>query len=325
MTRRTHLRWTELKVGLVVVLALGFLVFMILNLEEGMGLINRQTQFRALVDHTQGLKVGSPVRMNGVDVGNVHRIAIAPDSPKVEIAFTVDDVAAPHIREDGVVVIRPMGLLGDKFLEVLPGTQSKPVRQPGSLLTGKAEADLTALASDASVTFTEVNAAVRELQRVLAGINDGQGTASKLLTDPTLYDRSQRLLEKLETASDKGVSLLSKVEKGEGTIGQLVSDRELYNRANQALRDLTELTARLNDRNGTLRKLTDPALYARLDQMATRGEDLIGKVEKGQGTIGKLVTQDELYTRMDRVLTDIELLVADVKKNPTKYFKFSVF
>jgi phospholipid/cholesterol/gamma-HCH transport system substrate-binding protein len=300
-------------------------VVMILNLEEGMGLISRQTQYRALVDHTQGLKVGSPVRMNGVDVGNVHRIAIAAERPQVEISFTVDTIAAPHIREDGAVVIRPMGLLGDKFLEVLPGSPAKPPRPPGSLLSGKAEADLMALASDASVTFNEVNAAVRELHRILAGINEGQGTASKLLTDPTLYDRSQRLLEKLETASDKGVSLLSKVEKGEGTIGQLVSDRELYNRANQALRDLTELTARLNDRNGTLRKLADPALYARLDQLATRGEDLVGKVEKGEGTIGKLVTQDEMYTRIDRVLTDIELLVADVKKNPTKYFKFSVF
>ncbi|HZS11086.1 MAG TPA: MlaD family protein [Nitrospirales bacterium] len=325
MTQRRSLKWSELKVGLLVILAIGTLIAIIMNLEEGRGLITTKAQYRALVDHTQGLKVGSPVRMNGVDVGNVHRIAIAADSPKVEIWFTVDAVVAPHLREDGTVVIRPMGLLGDKFLDVIPGTPTKPPLPAGGLLAGHAEADLTSLAGDASTTFGEINAAVRELQRVLATVNQGQGTASKLLSDPGLYDRSQRVLEKLETASEKGVTLLSKVERGEGTIGQLVSDRELYNRANKALQDLTDLTSRLNDKNGTIRKLADPELYGRLDTLATRGEELLGRVEKGEGTIGKLVSRDDLYERMDRVLTDIEMLVADVKKNPTKYFKFSVF
>jgi phospholipid/cholesterol/gamma-HCH transport system substrate-binding protein len=325
MDRHRQLRWSQLKIGLVVLAALTVLVTMILNLEQGVGLLSRQAFYRARVPHSQGLKVGGPVKLNGVDVGNVHDISIPSDSPQVEITFAVNRRAAGHIHQDATVVIRPLGLLGDKFLEIQPGTESKPALAPGALLTGKAESDLTGLASDASATFGEVNMAVRQLQQILVAINQGQGTASKLLTDPALYDRSQRVLEKLETASEKGVTLLSKVERGEGTIGQLVSDRELYNRANQAVRDLTELTASLNDRNGTLRKLADPGLYSRLDGLASRGEALVNRVESGEGTIGKLVSRDDLYLRMDKVLTDIEVLVADVKKNPTRYFKFSVF
>jgi len=52
---------------------------------------------------------------------------------------------------------------------------------------------------------------------------------------------------------------------------------------------------------------------------------LVGKIERGDGTLGKLVTQDQLYQRADKVLTEMESLLTDVKKNPTKYFKFSVF
>ena len=325
MSRYAQLRWAEVKVGLLVLVALTMLVVMIMSLEKGVGLPGSQYQFRAVVPHTQSLKVGAPVRMNGVDVGNVRQISIGQDTPKVEITFSVNRDVAAHIRDDATVSIRPMGLLGDKFLEILPGTPSRPPLAVGSLLVGQAETDFSGITAGASATIENLNNAIREIQHILASFSQGQGTASKLLTDPGLYDRSQRVIEKLEVASDKSIALLDKVDRGEGTIGRLVTDKEIYDRASQAVKELAELTARLNSRDGTLVKLTDPALYQRLDALTARGEQLLTKVETGEGTLGKLVTRDELYTRADKLLTDVEALVDDVKKNPAKYFKLSVF
>jgi phospholipid/cholesterol/gamma-HCH transport system substrate-binding protein len=325
MTRRDQVGWAQVKIGLLVMAALGFLIVMIMNLEEGLGLFARQTKFKAMVTHTQGLKIGGPVRMNGVDIGNVHMIAIAGETPHVEIIFTVKSDVAPHIREDASVSIRALGLLGDKFLEISPGTLSKPSLKPGAVLMGKAEMDIGSLASGASTTIEKVNTALDEVQQALAAITKGQGTTGKLVNDPELYNRSKEVLDKINQASEKSLALLDKVERGEGTVGKLISDKELYARATQAVRELNDLAKKLNNENGTLAKLSDPTLYAKLDNLTTRGEQLLNKVERGEGTVGKLVTSDQLYARADKLLAEVEEFVADVKKNPKKYFKFSVF
>jgi phospholipid/cholesterol/gamma-HCH transport system substrate-binding protein len=125
--------------------------------------------------------------------------------------------------------------------------------------------------------------------------------------------------------SDKGLAILGKVERGEGTVGKLVADQALYDRASKAAAGLNELAGRLNNPQGTLIKLADPALYAKLEHLTARGETLLSKLERGEGTVGKLVSSDDLYVRADKLLTDVEELVADIKKNPKKYLKLSVF
>lgn len=322
---RTQLRWSQVKVGAVVAVALILLVAAIMNMNHGLTFISRQVQLHAVVNHSQGLKVGGPVRFNGVDVGNVRDIGLARNSDGVDIVFTVHRSVLPHLHDDAAVAIKALGLLGDKFLDLAPGTPTHPQLAPTQILTGKAEGDVTGLASEAGVTLGRLNDAIADLHQILTAIGQGQGTAGRLVSDASLYERSQRVLEKLEAASEKGIGILDKVEHGKGTIGRLVSDEEFYRRANQALTELSELTRRLGNHNGTLAKLSDPALYQRLDNLTTRGEQLLTKIQNGEGTVGKLVTQDELYGRADRLLTELEQLVADVKRHPTKYFKLSLF
>lgn len=190
---------------------------------------------------------------------------------------------------------------------------------------GSAESDISHLAIDATSTIDKVNAAIEQIQAALTAITKGQGTTGKLVNDPDLYNRSRAAVDKLDQVSDKGLAILGKVERGEGTVGKLVADPELYARATQAVSDLNELAHKLKDRNGTLAKLADPALYDKLDDLTSRGQQLLSKVERGEGTAGKLITQDALYARADKLLADVEELVAEMKKHPQKYFKFSVF
>ena len=325
MQRYGQLKWSQLKIGLLVSVALTMIIVTIMNMSHGINFLSRQSELHALVNHTQGLKIGGPVRLNGVDVGNVRTIGIAKDSNAVEVLFAIQPSALAHLHDDATVTIRPLGLLGDKYLDLSPGSASKPFLPVTQILHGQAEADLTGVASGAESTLERLNTAIGHLQRILTKVGEGQGTAGKLLSDAGLYERSQRVMEKLETVSEKSIGVLSKVERGEGTLGQLVSNEAFYLRAQAALHDLSEVASRLNNQNGTLAKLSDPTLYRRLDDLTTRGEQLLSKIQNGEGTIGKLVNQDELYSRSDKLLTELETLVADVKQHPAKYFKLSLF
>lgn len=326
MRPRAQVHWLQLKVGLVIIAAVAGILVAIMNLNEGMGLFGQHATLRALVEDSHGIKVGAPVRLNGVDTGNITHIAIDSSSGKVSLTFTVNNDIRPLLRRDAAVLIRPMGLLGDKYLELLPGTPKEPPLPDGAVLTGEAEIDITGVADSATATLENVNRGLRDLQTILVGLKEGKGTAGKLVTDPALYDHTMVLLGKAEAISDKTSQLLARIEHGEGTLGRLVTDRTFYNRAAAAVDELQKVAALLNQPNGSLGRLArDPSLYQRLESVTAKSEALVGKIERGDGTLGKLVTQDQLYQRADKVLTEMESLLADVKKNPTKYFKFSVF
>jgi phospholipid/cholesterol/gamma-HCH transport system substrate-binding protein len=326
MRPRAHVHWLQLKVGLVILAAVAGTLVAIMNLNEGIGLLGGRSTIHALVEDSHGIKVGAPVRLSGVDTGNIIRVAIDSSSGKVSLSFTVNSDILPLLRRDAAVLIKPMGLLGDKYLEILPGTPKEPPLQDDAVLSGQAEIDITGLTESATSTLDNVNRGLRDLQVILTYLKEGKGTAGKLVTDTALYEQTTTLLSKAEAISDTTTQLLAKIEKGEGTLGQLIMDRSFYNRASSAVDELKRVAALLSQPNGVLGRLArDPSLYQRLERITAKSEALIGRVERGDGTLGKLVSQDQLYQRADKVLTDMEALLADVKKNPTKYFKFSVF
>jgi phospholipid/cholesterol/gamma-HCH transport system substrate-binding protein len=326
MRRPGSQSWSELKVGLVILIAIAGILVAILNLNEGMGVFTQRSMLKAQLNDSYGLKIGAPVRMSGVDVGNVKHIAIDARQGKVGVDFTVSNDVRPLLHQDATVVVRPMGLLGDKFLEIFPGSVSLPPLPERAVLSGRGEADISGVTGSASMTLVAVNQTLLEIQTILTGLREGKGTAGKLVTDTALYDQSTQLIEKIMAISDQTSQLLGRIERGEGTLGKLVTERVFYDRATAALDELQKLSASLSKPDGTLGRLArDPELYQRVDRLTAKGEALMSKVERGDGTLGKLVTHDDLYRRADKVLTDMEALLADVKKNPTRYFKFSVF
>ena len=326
MMKRTQTAWAQLKIGIVILIAIAGILAAIMNLNEGMGVFSPRTTLRAHLDDSQGIKVGAPVRMSGVDVGNVKRITIEAVNGKVALQFTVSNAVRPLLRKDAVVLIRAMGLLGDKYLEIVPGSSQQPPLPEGAVLSGRGETDITGVAGSATETLQNVNRTLKDIQGILTGLSEGKGTAGKLVTDTELYDHTTKLLRKVETVSEQTTRLLAKIEKGEGSLGQLITNRAFYDRAQAATEELQKLAVALNRPDGSLGRLArDPALYQRLEGLTAKGEGLVDKIERGDGTLGKLVTQDQLYKRAEKVLTEVEELLADIKKNPTRYFKFSVF
>ena len=181
----------EVKVGMFILVGLVILSIMIFSIGD-IYLIKRGIHIKVLFNFANGIAMNAPVRVAGIEAGEVDSIKIYYDTlekrTKVElIAWIKEDI---KIQEDSTAVINTLGLLGEKYLEVFPGRSEKHL-EDGDVLIGKdpvSVEDMTAefkrLADDAAV--------------VLGRLKNGEGTIGKFLTDEAIYDNLEAFTEDIK-------------------------------------------------------------------------------------------------------------------------------
>jgi phospholipid/cholesterol/gamma-HCH transport system substrate-binding protein len=336
MKRSVNITWAELKVGLVVMV--GFVIFTLAILSFGTirNFFRPRVPLEVVFENVKGLKQGAPVWLAGVEVGNVKRIMFPAESRPsgIRVIMDIDTALRNTIKTDSTATIRTQGLLGDQYIELALGSTSSPPLPAGSALQGSLPVDLKELVTGSSATLDEMGRFfksiggvttdqlpkfIQNLNALVTRLNDGSGTAGRLLNDPTLYKEVKELTV---TAKD----LVRKLEESRGTFGKMIEDPELYNRANTAAASIETFAKKLEQGEGSLGKAAlDPQLYDRLNRAAERMDSLTAKLESGEGAAAQLLNNKELYTEMKSLIADMRALVADIKKNPKKYFNVSIF
>jgi phospholipid/cholesterol/gamma-HCH transport system substrate-binding protein len=315
---------------------------------------------RVVMNDVVGLKVGAPVWLAGVDVGVVTGIFFADpkNSNEVSIDIEVDTNALKKIGADSRVTIKTRGLMGEKYVDILPSKQYSET--PPAQLQGTAVAKLDDVIQKAGDAFDRVNG-------IISNIEKGKGTLGKLNNDETLYSNVARLAVEMK-------ELVVTINRGDGTLGRLNRDPEPYNRLVSILSRADQTLQDIQTSDGTLGKLIyDKTLYTKLTSLADKGiqvaddvsglqkrmmskdatiglllndrefydkgislltraessvkaiEEVTGKVNSGNGTAGQLVNDKALYDKMNKMVDDLDALVKDFKEDPRKYIKFSVF
>jgi phospholipid/cholesterol/gamma-HCH transport system substrate-binding protein len=350
MDRSKTLTWTELRVGLVMLASVGILAFTILYIGGGGGSpFSRKYRLRALMSDVNGLKPGAPVRVGGVEVGNVTGVRIGgPDAAGlVEVGMRLDQRVKQQVTTESRVSLGTLGLLGEKALDIMPSSRGVPL-EDGSLVQADPQDPFKGLLGDASQSTAY-------LRRILARMDSGEGLLGKALRDDELYNRMtdisgrlQKLLTKMESdaspigrlmgdremsdrlaASARHIEAASaRLEAGEGTLGALSRDEELSRDIKALTASLAHLSARLEKGEGAMGRLaTDDGLYVKLDQLTSRVDALLATVEKGEGSAGLFVRDPELYTNVNAATREMRQLVADIRADPRKYLrvKMSLF
>src|ERR1019366_7859569 len=121
MPSQKEIKWSQLKVGSLVVAALAALVVLIFLMSDSTGgLFTRKIGFRAYFENANGLKVGAPVTLDGVTIGNVTNVRILPhhEPTAVEVQVRVGAQFLPSLHTDSTVAIFSAGVLGDSFLDI---------------------------------------------------------------------------------------------------------------------------------------------------------------------------------------------------------------
>lgn len=319
MRRSAPVTWDQVRVGIVLIVALTILglgVFLIGDIGDVFG-----TRYRVvtLMESAAGLVPGAPVQVAGQNVGQVDRIEFIPPEERppggeaVAVWLGVNVEIREQIRADSRARVRTQGLLGDRLIDIEPGSPDRPVLEEGDTLAAAPALSYQELLGQAADAVQSLTTLSRDLTEALAGVSRGEGTLGQLLVDDSLYAE----LVELAAATN---AVLDPLERGEGALGRLLRDEALYDRLVSTTAGLDTLTRDLLEGEGTLGRLVrSDSLYAALAGAATRADSLLGAVSRGEGMFGRLVTDPRLYEELLKTVVDLNALLEELRAEPGRF------
>lgn len=305
----------ELKTGLIAIFAIiGFVV--LYQFMKGKNLFTTDNVFYAKYENVEGLAVSNPVSINGLKVGQVDEIKpITTKDGKIHfvVKVTVDDTF--EFSKNSTVEIFEPGLMSGKEMKINLFYGGETAKDGDTLKGNYQLSMLNSLSSQVKPVKDQLSNVLLKLDSTLASTNkivDEQNRREIKL----LLSNLNRTIESFKGASDRTNSILANNEKG---LHEVVAN------ANAAM-----LTANKTlDKYGTVAERVDiDKLNGTIDQFnqtAGKLNNVISGIQNGEGSLGKLAKDEELYNNLTKTSKNLNDLVEDFKANPKRYVNFSVF
>ena len=329
-------RRLEMKVGALVLAAL----VGVLGLLWLMGWLTMNHEPVLWVDfsHTGNVVKGAPVKLGGVSVGRVEEIQLEPDRRDargrmlpVRMGLSVRPEALASLRADTRVTVATVGPLGEPYLELNPGSSAEASLPSGAALRGTDAPRLDLVAQQLSAFLDVASAALAKdpegVENLAGNISRLTGTLDAMLTEnrgdlKTLVGELTVASRDLKALAALAHESMKPGGKGARLIGDAAETAALMKKelpgltgsASKTLDGLSQVTAGLNAQDGERLKQALASYTAageKLDQMAARADRLLTRIEAGEGTIGALNKDRQVYE-------DLRALLSDLKKHPWK-------
>ncbi|MDB4883829.1 MAG: Mammalian cell entry related domain protein, partial [Gemmatimonadetes bacterium] len=251
--------------------------------------------------------------------GTVTKIEFLPvdadTTRNLKLTLAVDDDVREQIRRDSKGKLRTLGLLGDKVFDITPGTPRFQPLVDGDTVTVVQSLDYEAVIAQASSAVTDMVALTKDMRAITGGLVKGEGTVGQLLTNRALYDQLNGTLARAN-------GMLGRLQNPNGTVGRMLDDPALYNRLVGVIGSTDSLVMSLNSSKGTAGLLLrDTALYSNMVGITRGADSLMRTLTNGQGTASRLLTDQTLYDQLNKLVTDLSAMLADVRHDPQRYTK----
>ncbi len=349
MPTKKTISYSQLRVGIVVLIALGIFLFTTLYItrQGGLPLFGGQYTLYSYLGDVNGLKAGAPVHLSGVEVGSVTRVAFAsPEAPRpVQVTIKLRSDIHDRVTTSSQLSVGSLGVLGEKMVNIDSGPAGGDPIPDGGVLEGEAGDPIKGIITDASQTMKDVRDLMSNIQegkgslgQILKGeefhqrlsdfiaraqevfgrMNSGDGTLGKLLNDPEVYNNLKELTSGLN-------DVVTKIRDGEGGLGKLVNDTGTADSLSNMFRQLDVVTARLAEGEGSIGALIkEREFYDSLNALSGNLDSITARVEKGDGTLGQLVQDRELYDNINGTAGELQGLLKDIRADPKRYLRIKV-
>lgn len=304
----------EVAVGLSLVIATVILVFGVRYFQD-LPIFRGTYQLHTSFENANGLMVGNPVLIQGVRAGAVDAVTLDPAEQNVRVTFHIDEGIT--IPEGSQVEITGIAALNSLHLDVRLGPPGASPLQPGSYVPpargGDLIGDLTsrapALVDDVEQLLATTNRAMTEAQTLFD--ETGEGVPQTLAS----FRETAHTLNQLLRAEERDISLLlDNLNSVSAELGRVATNVN-------GLVDENEdtLAVAVQDLRRTLQRL-DRTLEE-LDPAVVRLNEVIAKIDRGEGTLGLLVNDPSLYLRLDSAAGNLNAVLTDFERNPRRYLR----
>ncbi len=332
-------RTLEFKVGLLIVAAvvvLGGFIFILGNfsLEGG---------YKFYVDYnfSGNIQPGAPVKVSGIKVGKVEEVEFKGGKidkktgrrVQVRLHVWVEDRVSDTIRQDAEFFVNTAGVLGEQYLEIVPGSHEKPPLEPGAIMVGVDPPRTDLIVARLYEVLDSFSTLLREDRDLIRDLLANSASAVKEMNLLLVENREAigKLIVAAEGMANEATGMMADVRKGMGDpriIGKTVRDADrLLTTANSSLATLTPKVGTFVDDATRVTGLVTEERVERTLEVADNAVKLTGKANKlmddvggvvkdmraGKGTVGALLVREEIYA-------DVREMIRDLKRNPWKFF-----
>jgi phospholipid/cholesterol/gamma-HCH transport system substrate-binding protein len=346
--------WAELRVGIMAVVAMIILGVLIFLLTGSKKLFSKHENIYTYMADSAALAEGAPVRLNGIDIGEVKKITLSGErNPRriVKMQLEVDGKMLREIPVDSIASISAENVLGTKFINIKKGASGVPV-QPGAEIQSLNTAGFDDVVAQGYSVLTSLKGMVERVDAIVGLVEGGKGSIGKLLVDEELYNRVIAIVneaQKVTSAlnSPKGSigkllyddalyqdfrgtiarldTMMNDLQQGRGTAGKLLKDEALYDDMRSTLAETRKTIETINSGKGTVGKLLNSdELHNQLSGSLAKVDLMIDKLNAGQGTVGQLLVNQQLYDTMNGATRELQSLFKDIRANPKKFLRIKL-
>jgi phospholipid/cholesterol/gamma-HCH transport system substrate-binding protein len=328
----------KIRLGFFVAGGLVLFILAIFIIGKQKNLFNPVFRITATFSNVSGLQVGNNVRFSGINVGTVEDIAIINDT-SVRINMVIRRDVWQFIKTDCKVTLGSEGIIGDKLIMIGQGSSNSTLVKDGQSLSSIEPIETNAIMTRLDVTAKNAEIISHQLSEITFDINRGHGAINRLIQDSILAENMNQIIANLnkfskgltgsevvmaslkttarnaENISNQLAAITTKINNGDGTLGRLIQDSSMADNLNQTILNFKRGSKGLTGTDTLMAKLNVTASNAAL--ISKQLTDMMTKINKGNGTLSRLIRDTTLAGNLDETLVNLEKSSKGLDENMT--------
>lgn len=297
----------EIKTAILVIAAILLFIWGYSFL-KGTDLLTNNKILFAEYDNVEGLTASAPVTINGLVVGKITKITLNNKTARLLVEMHITNEDFPISKSSEVNIYEP-GLIGGKQIQIVPNLKDPSIAESGDTLLGRNVPGLTALVGE------KLSPLQQKLETVLANLDITVTSVNNIIDKKSQENLKNTISELNQT--------MTQFRKASGSLNSILDNNKdkidgIVNNFNKVSSDFSKISTSLEKAE------LDKAVES-LKATLTKVDNLMAQIDSGKGTMGKLIKDEALYNNLAKTSKELELLLQDVRLNPTRYVNVSLF